>query len=92
MDGNGRRQLSQVTEEDARTTASGDKQVTRTTSSSDVNGNFQIVQREVADTTKSSPETQETKTTLYQADGNGGSLSCDRRTNSKRPTPTTLSK
>ena len=37
-----------------------------------MNGNFQIVQREVADTTKSSPETQETKTTLYQADGNGG--------------------
>jgi hypothetical protein len=71
-DGNGRRQLSQITEEDARTTASGNRQVTRTTSSSDVNGNFQVVQREVADTTKSSPETQETKTTLYRADGNGG--------------------
>ncbi|HTG31135.1 MAG TPA: hypothetical protein VK818_23185, partial [Methylomirabilota bacterium] len=71
-DGNGRRQLSQVTEEDARTTASGDKQVTRTTSKSDVNGYFQVVQREVADTTKSGPDTQETKTTLYQADGNGG--------------------
>jgi hypothetical protein len=71
-DGNGRRQLSQVTEEDARTTASGDKQVTRTTSNSDVNGYFQVVQREVAETTKSSPDTQETKTTLYQADGNGG--------------------
>jgi hypothetical protein len=71
-DGNGRRQLSQITEEDARTTASGDKQVTRTTSNSDVNGNFQVVQREVADATKSSPETQETKTTLYGADGNGG--------------------
>lgn len=71
-DGNGRRQLSQVTEEDARTTASGDKQVTRTTSNSDVNGSLQVVQREVADTTRSSPDTQETKTTLYQADGNGG--------------------
>jgi hypothetical protein len=71
-DGNGRRQLSQVTEEDARTAASGDKQVTRTTSNSDVNGYFQVVQREVADTTKSGPDTQETKTTLYQADGNGG--------------------
>ena len=71
-DGNGRRQLTQVTEEDARTTASGDKQVTRTTSNSDVNGYFQVVQREVAETTKSSPDTQETKTTLYQADGNGG--------------------
>jgi hypothetical protein len=71
-DGNGRRQLSQVTEEDARTAASGDKQVTRTTSNSDANGNLQIVQREVADTTKSSPDTQETKATVYSADGNGG--------------------
>jgi hypothetical protein len=71
-DGNGRRQLSQVTEEDARTTASGDKQVTRTTSNSDANGYFQVVRREVADTTKSGPDTQETKTTVYRADGNGG--------------------
>jgi hypothetical protein len=71
-DGNGRRQLSEVTEEDARATANGDKQVTRTTSDVDVNGNLQVAQREVADTTKSSPDTQETKTTLYRADGNGG--------------------
>jgi hypothetical protein len=71
-DGNGRRQLSQITEEDARTTPSGDKQVTRTTSNSDVNGYLQVVQREIADTTKSGPDTQETKTTVYQADGNGG--------------------
>ena len=71
-DGEGRRQLFQVTEEDARTTASGDKQVTRATSNSDVNGHFQVTQREVADTTKAGPDTQETKTTLYRADGNGG--------------------
>ena len=71
-DGNGQRQLSQITEEDARTAASGDKQVTRTTSNSDANGRLQIVQREVADTTKSSPDTEETKTTLSRADGNGG--------------------
>jgi hypothetical protein len=70
-DGNGRRQLSQVLEEDARTTASGDQQVTRTTSIADVNGHLQVGQREVANTTKSSPDTLETKTTLYQADGNG---------------------
>jgi hypothetical protein len=71
-DGNGRRQLSQVAEEDARTTAGGDEHVTRTTSNADVNGTLQVVQREVADTTKSSPDTQETKATLYQTDGNGG--------------------
>ena len=78
-DGNGRRQLSQVTEEDARTTPSGDKQVTRTTSNSDVNGYLQVVQREIADTTKSSPDTRETKTTLSRADGNGG-FSAQRQT------------
>lgn len=71
-DGNGRRQLSQVAEEDARTTAGGDEHITRTTSNADVNGALQVVQREVVNTTKSSPDTQETKTTLYQADGNGG--------------------
>lgn len=71
-DGNGRRRLSQLAEEDARTTASGDEHVTRTTSNADVNGSLQVVQREVADTTKASPDTQETKSTLYQADGNGG--------------------
>jgi hypothetical protein len=71
-DGNGRRQLYQVTEEDARTAASGDKQVTRTISNTDANGNLQIVERQVADTTKSSPDTQETKSTVYSADGNGG--------------------
>ena len=71
-DGNGRRQLSVVTEEDARTTGSGDQHVTRTTSNADVNGGLQVVQREVADTSKSGPDTQETKSTLYQSDGNGG--------------------
>lgn len=71
-DANGRKQLAHVTEEDAQTTSSGDKQVTRTTSNVDVNGALQVSQREVANTTQSSPETQETKTTLYQADGNGG--------------------
>jgi hypothetical protein len=71
-DGNGRRQLSQVTEEDARTATSGTKQVTRTTSNSDADGRLQIIQREVANTTKSSPDTEETKTTLSRADGNGG--------------------
>jgi hypothetical protein len=71
-DGNGRRKLAQVTEEEARSAANGDAQVVRTTSSSDVNGNFRVVQRETADTKKTSPDAQETKTTVYVADGNGG--------------------
>jgi hypothetical protein len=71
-DGNGRRKLARVTEEEARSTASGDAQVVRTTSSSDVNGNLRVVQRETADTRKTGPDVQETKTTVYFADGNGG--------------------
>ncbi len=71
-DGNGRRQLSQVTEEDERTTAGGDKHLTRTTSDADVNGNFQVMQREVEESAKSGADTQQTKKTIYRADGNGG--------------------
>ena len=71
-DGNGQRKLAQVTEEEARSLASGDAQVTRTTSNSDVNGNLQVVQRDVVDTRKTSPDERETKTTTYIADGDGG--------------------
>jgi hypothetical protein len=70
-DGNGQRYLVQVSEEEARGSAGGDAQVVRTTSSSDVNGNLQVVLREVADTKKTSPDTQETRTTVYRSDGNG---------------------
>jgi len=71
-DGNGRRYLMRVTEEEARSSASGDAQVIRTTSNSDVNGHLQVVQRDVADTRKTSPDAQETKTTIFLGDGNGG--------------------
>ena len=72
FDGNGQKSLAQVTEEEARSTATGDAQVVRTTSSSDMNGSLQVVQREIVDTKKTSPDVQETKTTVYLADGNGG--------------------
>jgi len=71
-DGNGRRYLVQVVDEEAQSSTSGDTQVVRTTSNSDVNGNLQVVQRAVADTKKTNPDAQETKTTVYLADGNGG--------------------
>jgi hypothetical protein len=71
-DGNGQRTLAQVTEEDARSTATGDTQTVRTTSASDADGRLQVVQRETADTRKTSPDAQETKTTVYRSDGNGG--------------------
>jgi hypothetical protein len=70
--GNGQRTLAQVTEENSRTTASGDVRMERKTSSADVNGNFQVVRREIADTKKISPDVQETKTTVYRADSYGG--------------------
>jgi hypothetical protein len=70
-DVNGRRNLEQVTEEEARSSASGDVHLIRTISSSDGNGNLQVVQREVADTRRTSPDVRETKTTTYFPNGNG---------------------
>jgi hypothetical protein len=78
-DVDGQRNLEQVTEEEARSSASGDVQVIRTTSNSDGNGNLQIAQREVADTKKTSPDVQETKTTTYRPNGNGD-LTASRQT------------
>jgi hypothetical protein len=71
-DVDGRRNLLQVTEEEARSSASGDTQVIRTTSNSDGNGNLQVVQREVADARETGPDVQETKSTIYRPDGNDG--------------------
>lgn len=70
-DVNGNRNLALVTEEDAQTSASGDVRVVRMTSSSDGNGNLQVMQREVADTRKPSPNAQETNTKFYFQDING---------------------
>jgi hypothetical protein len=71
-DGNGRRQLSRVSEEESRTTANGDTNVTRNTSAADVNGSLRIVQREVAETRKISPNVEETKSTVSRPDSYGG--------------------
>jgi hypothetical protein len=71
-DGNGQRKLSQITEEDSRTTASGEAHVARKTSNADVNGNLQVVQREVAETRKMGPNVEETKTSVYRPDSYGG--------------------
>ena len=71
-DGNGRRILAEVREEESRTTASGNSHMERKTSSVDVNGNFQAVRRETADTRKVSSDVEETKRTVYGPDGYGG--------------------
>jgi len=68
---NGEKQLSQVMEEETRTSANGDANTVRTTSNPDSNGNLQVVQREVTERTKNGPEPQNTQTTIYLIDISG---------------------
>jgi hypothetical protein len=71
-DGNGQRNLAGVTEAETQTAANGDAHTVRTTSHADLNGHLQAAQREVEDTRKTSPDSQETKTNFYVGDGSGG--------------------
>lgn len=71
-DGNGRRQLSRITEEQSRTAPNGDVHMDRKTSTADVNGSLQVIQREVADTRKIGPNVEETKSTVSRPDSYGG--------------------
>ena len=70
-DANGQRNLLQVTEQESQSSSNGDTHAVSTTSSADVNGNLRLQQREVADTKKTSPDAQETRTTVYVNDGTG---------------------
>jgi len=70
-DVNGHRYVVQMTEEEARSSAGGNVQVVRTTSIPDAEGKLQVTQREVADTLKTSPSSEETNATLYNLDING---------------------
>lgn len=71
-DGNGQKILKQVTEEERRRLPEGEESVVRTTSNADLDGHLQVMQREVADTKKISPDLQEKKTTIFLSDGQGG--------------------
>jgi hypothetical protein len=71
-DGSGHKLLTQVTEEEKQSLPAGDEKVVRTTSNADLDGHLQVVQREVADTKKISPDVQEKKTTVFLSDGGGG--------------------
>jgi hypothetical protein len=71
-DGSGQRVLTQVTEEEKQSLPAGDEKVVRTTSDADLDGHLRFVQREVADTKKTSPDVQEKKTTIFLSDGMGG--------------------
>lgn len=68
----GRRLLTQETQEVSRSFPDGGRQVTRTTSNPDGNGVLQVVQRALIDTKQVSPGVRETNTTLFSADGSGG--------------------
>jgi hypothetical protein len=71
-DGSGQKILTQVTEEEKQSLATGSEKVVRTTSDADLDGHLRFVQREVADTKKPSPDVQEKKTTVFLSDGMGG--------------------
>jgi hypothetical protein len=86
-DGNGRKQLAQVTEEETNHLPNGESNVVRTTSKPNPEGNLQIVQREDVETRKSGPESQETKSTTYRinSDGNvNGNMAAVRQTNEQQ--------
>lgn len=73
-DGSGRKILTLVTEEEKQSLPTGDEKVVRTTSNADLDGRLRVVQREVVDTKKISPDVQEKKTTVFLSDGRGGML------------------
>ncbi len=68
----GERVLSQVTEAETQSLPGGEVKVVRTTSNPDINGSMQLVRRELADTKPTSPNAQETHTTVFVPSANGG--------------------
>ncbi len=69
---NGVRTLVQVTEEESQGLPGEDSKIVRATSSPDVNGNLQLVQRQIEETTKTGNNAEETKTTVMRPNVNGG--------------------
>ena len=70
-DANGQRILAGVSELESRATAGGVRTESKV-SATDVNGNFQVIRREVTNTKTISPGVEETKSTVYQRDSYGG--------------------
>ena len=70
-DPNGQRILARVADQESHTTTGG-VHTENKISTSDGNGNFQLVRREVADTKTVSQGVEETKNTIYQRDSYGG--------------------
>ncbi len=70
-DADGAKQLVEVVREEKHT-AGTDSTVVRSTSDPDVNGNLQVIRRQTEQTTKTSPNVEEIKTTVQLPDLNGG--------------------
>jgi len=70
-DSNGQKTLLQLTDEETQDLAGGGAKTVRTTSNPDLNGGLQLVQREVRDTRQISPDTTESKTTVFVPGVNG---------------------
>ncbi len=70
-DASGAKSLFQITKEEKQTLTGGNSKVVRTTSNPDINGNLQLVQREVQETLKTGPDSEETKTTVMLPDISG---------------------
>jgi len=70
-DPDGAKQLVEVVEEEKHT-AGADSTAVRSTSDPDVNGNLQLIRRQTEQTTKTSPNVEEIKTTVQLPDVNGG--------------------
>ena len=71
-DGNGTKTLVQVTEEEKHTVPSGESKSVRLTSTSDLNGRFQPVRREIVETKIIGMDTEETNSTVMLTSINGG--------------------
>jgi len=71
-DGNGRKTLVQVTEEERHAGAGADWHAVRITSDADLNGRLQPLQRESVETTRIGMDVEETKTTVMRPSVNGG--------------------
>jgi hypothetical protein len=68
---NGKRNLTQITEEEAVVQASGDAHIVRITSNCDEYGHVQVMGSEISDKKYISPDIRETMTTLLLLDANG---------------------
>ncbi len=72
LDTDGSKRLVEVTEEEKQTLAGGGSSAVRTTSSPDVNGNLQLVRRQIEETKTISANVEETKTTVLLPGADGG--------------------